>query len=280
MASLTYFATYFSEFIDSYNILLKTVFEIQAESDSIKTETGSRNDGNQQTNANTTETGSTNEGNVQTNANTTETGSTDEGNVQTNANTRQTDIIKERTFNDIVDNFYIVKKRFFLLILKTTLTVIFLSVALRILQITNNIDNNKNIMNIFPFIMIIISPKIVSMLSKNSDLDEIRIHMREIRELYIISTNRRESKESYRGDAWYGQFSTTTHKMCGCLSDVFCRLSKCFPSEIVGLLTKALFDWSNITCDHTQLLSLVDINCSLQKSPSQPTSINGYELIK
>lgn len=306
ITSLTYFATYFSQFIDSYNILLTTVFEIKAKTDSNTKETGSTDEGNAQTNSSTIQSDSIDAQNVQTNSITRQTDSIDAINVQTDSNTRQTvsiegqnaetdsnarqtaskeklnskaDSIEEHKFNYIVDNCYLFKKRLFLLIIKTTLTVIFLSVSLLILNITNNIDNNKNMTNILSYIMIIISPLIVSMLSKSNASEEIKMHMKEITELYIArskTNNTGEIRVQYSGDAWYQGFSCHDSPWCAFLYYV---TPECFQSRIVGLTTKALFGWSNITCDHAELLSLADIKqvpeCHYCSCPSQA----GYETI-
>ena len=245
MASLTYFATYFSQFIDSYNILLETVFDIKAKINSNKRQTVSIDARNLQTDSNTRQTVSIKERNAE---------------IPT-----ETEGIDERIFNYIVDNCYSVKKRFFLLILKTTLTVIFLSISLLILHITNNIDNNKNITTILSYIMILILPKIVSMFSEDNAKDAIMMHRSEITTLYrkISTNNMEESDVTYTADTWYENLRSDIH-------DLSLKCTNCIPSpsteirdffeQTVGLLTKGLFDWSNITCDHTKLLSLADIN--------------------
>lgn len=270
MAFLTYFTAYFSQFIDSYNILLKTVIDIKAENNSKTRHTVSIDK----------------RPNVQTDSYTIHTVSIDARNVQTDLNTTETEGhgIDERIFNYIVDNCYSVKKRFFLLILKTTLTVIFLSVSLLILSITNNIDNNKNIMNILSYIMILISPKIVSMFSEDNAKDAIMMHRSEIATLYgeISAKNMEERDVRYTADTWYEEFSSDTHYLCTCLSSkcTICTLSTGIREifgQAVGLLTKGLFDWSNITCDHTQLLSLADINKVPQCNHCFSPSRSGYD---
>jgi hypothetical protein len=122
------------------------------------------------------------------------------------------------------------------------------------------------------------------MFSEDDAKDTIMMHRSEIATLYgEISAKYMEKRDvTYIADTWYEEFSSDTRDLCTFLSS---KCTSCTPSTgilkifepAVGLLTKGLFDWSNITCDHTQLLSLADINKVTQCNQCFCPSRCGYE---
>ncbi|CAG2221824.1 unnamed protein product [Mytilus edulis] len=92
------------------------------------------------------------------------------------------DEITETLFNYIVDNCSIVKRSLFVLVVKTFMTCIFLTVTLLILRDTGKLQN-LNFNEIVPFLVVLISPKVVSIFTAYKTEDDIERHKGEVENL-------------------------------------------------------------------------------------------------
>ncbi|CAC5359748.1 unnamed protein product [Mytilus coruscus] len=97
---------------------------------------------------------------------------------------RDTDRVDEDLFNHIVDHCYSVHKRVFLLILKTTLTAVFMTVTLIILRKTGRFDSSEYLTDTLSILFILLSPKVVSIFAENKSEDEIEKYKEDIETLY------------------------------------------------------------------------------------------------
>lgn len=114
------------------------------------------------------------------------------------------DKIDERMFNHIIDNCYSVQKRLFFLVVKTTLTIVFLSVTFLILRETGKFDNSKYLNNFVSYLMVLISPKLVSIFSQSSPEEDVQKHENNISELLDEERETQNQKNKYTGDyCWH-----------------------------------------------------------------------------
>lgn len=89
-------------------------------------------------------------------------------------------------FKYIIDHCYSVKKRIFFVVVKTTLTIVFLAVTFLMLRETGKLDNSKYLNDFVSYLMILISPKIVSIFSQSSPNEDIQKHKEEIKTLISV----------------------------------------------------------------------------------------------
>lgn len=97
---------------------------------------------------------------------------------------RDPDRVDEDLFNHIVDHCYSVHKRVFMLVLKTTLTAVFMIVTLIILRKTGRFDNSEYLTDTLSILFILLSPKVVSVFAENDSEDEIEKYKEDIETLY------------------------------------------------------------------------------------------------
>ncbi|CAC5417132.1 unnamed protein product [Mytilus coruscus] len=99
-----------------------------------------------------------------------------------NKNEQNVDEITEDLFNYVVDNCSTVKRSSFLLIVKTFMTIIFLTVTLLILRDTGKLQD-LNLNETVPLLVVLISPKVVSICTAYKTEDEIKRHKGDIEKL-------------------------------------------------------------------------------------------------
>ncbi|VDI82414.1 Hypothetical predicted protein [Mytilus galloprovincialis] len=157
--------------------------------------------------------------------------------------------IAEKEFNYILDRCYSVQKRLFFLVVKTVLTIVFLSVTFLILRETGKFDNSKYLNDFVSYLMILISPKIVSIFSQSSPEEDVQKHENEIPKLIKKYEKRSKVQDNneYTGDYCWQTFKYP----CKCFEhDSWTCSSKCCQ------VLKAVFCQFYLSTDHSEILSL------------------------
>ncbi|CAC5363172.1 unnamed protein product [Mytilus coruscus] len=156
--SFGYFATYILEFLDSYTVLLDTIFEIlENKIDPPWFE--------------------------------------EEGGDSSKSKSNNKDSFDENLFDYIVDNCYTARKRFFLLIIKTILTTIFMIVSFQILQRTGKFDKMKLLNETLSIVVILISRKLFLFFSQRKPAEEIDSESEALYNKFL-----KRKKDRYDGD--------------------------------------------------------------------------------
>ncbi|XP_052066371.1 uncharacterized protein LOC127706019 [Mytilus californianus] len=147
--SFGYIATYILEFLESYTVLLNTIFDIREKNIIILHPWFE-----------------------------------EQADESYEFKSNNQDSIDENLFDYIVDNCYPARKRFFLLFIKTILTTIFMVVSFQILQKTGKFVKMKLLHDTLSMILILISPKLFLFFSQKKPAEEIEKHVSEIESLY------------------------------------------------------------------------------------------------
>ncbi|CAC5374187.1 unnamed protein product [Mytilus coruscus] len=229
IASLGYFLSYVLNYIDLYSFLLQLVFTIQAETKTKKDEANQKAESvssameqNGGANQEVESESSTIEQNGGANQEVESINSTIEQNggvnqevgsvsstIEQNGGANQEveslnstieqndDVITEALFNYIVDNCSIVKRSLFLSIVKTFMTCIFLTVTLLILRDTGKLQD-LNLNEIVTFLVVLISPKVVSIFTAYKTEYDIERHKGEVEKLIEEFNTINESSARYK----------------------------------------------------------------------------------